>query len=522
MTQFNLVEEPWIPCSVGDGTEELGLREVLRRAHAIQGLAGLSPPTSVAVHRLLLALVQSIYRPMDDDRWHDLWASGSFNLEVDAYLDTWRHRFELFDGNRPFYQVASLPFEPYERSAVNLTLEWGAGNRELFSHAPADYAFTPAEAARHLLTYQCFSPGGTITFESGKLPDKYSDAAPLNRGAVSVIQGDTLFETLLLNVIDYNRDDGEPPTTTERDAPAWEQETGARPEDRIPLGYLDWMTWQARRVRLHPVNEGGCTVVRAAVAMKGFQLPSGVYPREYETMVAYREVKKPGPGQAPYVPIGFIPTRALWRDSLVLFESVGGQQPQTIRELGVRFSGSADIRRLTLAGIAGERATVTLWRQESLPLPLGYLHDSDLQSLLARAMRVVEGTAGALREATGTLAQWLVAPDHDRPGGRQPDRTAVSEMRDQLATDASYWPQLEAPFVHYLETQARAGYNFEPFRVWAATVRRAAHSSLDAAVNSLDPDARSIRAGVEATARLRRGIARVWKEEVPNEPANAA
>lgn len=514
MTSFNLIDERWVPCVIGNDVSELGLREVMRKAPNIDALAGLSPPASVAVHRLLIALVQSIYRPLTEDRWQELWDAGSFGDEVDGYLDRWHHRFDLFDDDQPFYQVPRLPFDPYERSAVNLTLEWGAGNQKLFSHAPQEHPFTAAEATRHLLTYQLFAPGGTITHEQGKLPDKFADAAPLNRGAVVIAQGNSLFETLLLNTMNYDPSAKVPSaTTTPGDKPIWEDGEIARPEDRRPLGYLDWLTWQARRVRLHPSLENGAIVVRHAVAMKGFQLPPGAFAQEYETMVAYREQKKAKPGESPYLPIGFSPDRALWRDSLVLFESAGGKQPGTLQELANRPLDGPIIWPLTLAGIAGDRAMVTLWRQETLPLPRAFLTDADLRAHLETAMATVDAVGRAVRDAAETLASWLVAPDQDRPGAMKPDQKAVSALRDQLGLEETFWPQLERPFVDYLVAQARAGYDLEPLQEWARTVRRAAHRSLDSAVDGLDLDARSIRAGVEANARLRRELAVIWKKE---------
>jgi len=512
MTTFNLIDEPWIPCASGGPAVELGLRDVLRGAHEIDSIVGLSPPTTVALHRLLLAIVQRVYRPVDDGSWECLWNAGSFGDEIDRYLDIWRHRFDLFDPARPFYQVAELPFEPYEHPAVLLTLEWGSGNPEHFSHAPDEYPFTPAEAARHLLTYQAFDPGGTKTHEKGKQPDKYTAAAPLNRGAVAVVQGDNLFETLLLNTIDYDPDRGEPNLTTPDDAPAWEQDQPVRPDGKVPLGYLDWLTWQARRVRLHPVEENGWTVVRRAIAMKGFFLPDDVYAQEYETMVAYRAAKNAKPGESPYLPIGFDQDRALWRDSLVLFESAGGLQPKTLHQLGDRPRNGSVIRPLTLSGIAGNKSMVTLWREESLPLPLVYFYDTDLLQLLADAVKLSDAVGGAVRFAADVLATWLVAPDRDQPGARQPARAVVTALRGELGVEERFWPRLERPFINYLIHQAEAGYDLDVLRDWARVVRRAAYDALATTIDALDPDARSIRAGVEATAVLDHGLHSVWKQ----------
>src|SRR5579872_3237712 len=521
MTTFNLIDEPWVPVQAGGVVTELGLRDVLLRAHEIDDLAGLSPPATVALFRLLLALVQRIYRPMDDGRWEGLRDDGAFGPDVDRYLAEWRHRFDLFDDQRPFYQVAELPFEPYERPALLLTLEWGAGNPGHFSHAPDEHPFSPAEAARHLVTYQPFSPGGLMTHEAGRVPDKYSRAAPLNRGAVARVLGANLFETLLLNAINYDPP-YTPSSTGSADAPAWEQEQVARPEERRPLGYLDWMTWQARRVRLHPIEEDGRVVVRRAIAMKGWQLPNRVYPNEYETMMAYRVNKNAKLQDAPFLVIGFDTGRALWRDSLVLLESAGGQQPQTLRQLASRDPEGPAIRPLSLSGIAGNKSMVTLWRQELLPLPVAYLRDNDLRAPLRDAVDVADQAGRAVWGAADALASWLVGPDQDQPGSRKPERKVITAMREELGVEGRFWPRLERPFIDYLLEQAEAGYDPAPVRSWAKTVSRAAREALSSVIDSLDPDTRALRAGVEASAVLDRSLAAIWRQkEVLHEPAHA-
>ena len=56
--EFNLGNDPWIPCLLVDCTiRERSLRDCLREAPQIGGLAVSSPITSFALHRLLLAVV---------------------------------------------------------------------------------------------------------------------------------------------------------------------------------------------------------------------------------------------------------------------------------------------------------------------------------------------------------------------------------------------------------------------------------------------------------------------------------
>ena len=54
---FNLLDEPWIPVRRPDGRlDEVGLLTLFRQSRDIEGLAETSPPSLVALHRLLLAV----------------------------------------------------------------------------------------------------------------------------------------------------------------------------------------------------------------------------------------------------------------------------------------------------------------------------------------------------------------------------------------------------------------------------------------------------------------------------------
>ena len=60
MPEFNLVDQPWIPCLQRDSgkPQELSLRDTLTRAHEIRELPDDSPLVTVSLHRLLLAILQ--------------------------------------------------------------------------------------------------------------------------------------------------------------------------------------------------------------------------------------------------------------------------------------------------------------------------------------------------------------------------------------------------------------------------------------------------------------------------------
>src|SRR5215207_2825487 len=100
MASFNLVDRPWVPCVARDGTaSELSLRQVLIGAHDLTELYDPSPLVTVALHRLLLAILHRAYQGPDGmEEWREIWQAGRFDLGlIDDYLNQWRHRFDLFD-----------------------------------------------------------------------------------------------------------------------------------------------------------------------------------------------------------------------------------------------------------------------------------------------------------------------------------------------------------------------------------------------------------------------------------------
>ena len=119
--EFNLLEEPWIRVRTPECTlKEVSLTDALLHAHEYAGLAGELPTQDVAVLRLLLAVLQTVFyrvdpegnpSPLEDeeeaiDRWGQLWQKKQLpEKPILEYLAAWQDRFWLFHPERPFYQV---------------------------------------------------------------------------------------------------------------------------------------------------------------------------------------------------------------------------------------------------------------------------------------------------------------------------------------------------------------------------------------------------------------------------------
>lgn len=515
MASFNLLDEPWVPVLTADGEpREVGLREALLRVADLREISDPSPLVVVALHRLLLAILHRVYGPADVDAWEVLWRRGAFeSAPLLAYLDRWRDRFDLFDAAWPFYQVAGLG-EEYAAPVARLAHEVAASNdNALFNHTEDDASFlTPAKAARSVVAHQAFAVGGLITYEKGQDPKLYksADAAPLTKGAVVLARGESLFQTLLLNLVQYNPEADEPFAFRGADLPLWERSEPTRPEDRRPNGYVDLLTWPSRRIRLFPTTRDGQTVVERVVIMKGNQFPDGFERRSHETMVAFRKVEKPGKGQDPWPAMTFQAERALWRDSGALFQSVENRyhRPHNLEWLSTLSRKGAIDRAATIPlevlGLSVDRAKVFFWRHEHLPLPVDYLNDRDLFGALRRALQAADDGAWALRQASFTLANYLASPSADQKDGRKPRPEDLQPIQDGFGIERGYWPLLDGRFRDLLVAlPGDIADEGAPLTTWRDVVRQAALDAFEDVAKSLTGSARDLKAVAFADRRLR-------------------
>jgi CRISPR system Cascade subunit CasA len=110
---FNLLDEQWIPVRMVDGQlRDVGLLKLFEQAKEINALAETSPPSIIALYRVLLAIThraltssQGTWRDRDRANWY---REGLPQQALLDYLEHWRDRFWLFHPEQPFMQVAAL------------------------------------------------------------------------------------------------------------------------------------------------------------------------------------------------------------------------------------------------------------------------------------------------------------------------------------------------------------------------------------------------------------------------------
>lgn len=344
---FNLLDEPWIPVTLTDGTaREISLQELFPCAPRIQTITGELPQMSFVIVRLALAILYRAYSDDPDiettrtefvDLWEDLWKQGHFEDGlIEGYLAHSHNRFDLFDEEYPFFQVPGLKYLSKDASPVSeLMADVPKRDKYLFSMRAPQYTneLSYAEAARYLLLAQAFDISGIkAPVEGNTYVNKGKVYAP--KGAVGtgwcgaiggvMLEGDTLFETLLFNFVLYLADLGSC-IGIEDDLPPWELlPSGPDIEEREPRGPVDVLTWQSRRIRL--VRDTDSKRVTGVVQCYGTILTAADKPRS-EQMTAWRESKQQqkrlGTSHEPWMPLTHDPSRAIWRGLQSLISSGG-------------------------------------------------------------------------------------------------------------------------------------------------------------------------------------------------------
>jgi CRISPR system Cascade subunit CasA len=435
---YDLLTEPWIPATRADGSRvDLSLIGTLGRAHELAELVDQSPLVTVALHRMLLAVLHRAYGgPRDIRAWRAIWAAGRFDEAVlGRYLTSVADRWDLFHPVYPWYQTGNMP-AGYKARPVRaldvLSSAYGAVAKLYDGTPDSRSGATPARAARWLLAQQTFALPGTTGHVAGESPA--ASAAPLTKAAAAIVMGASLFRTLCLNLGPYQH--------REDDRPAWER-GGAANGERLPDGLVDLLTWQARRLcLLRPEDPGEVRHVQIAA---GWGFPKegagkdrvSWQPVDLEPMVAWRTTVKGG-----LVPFSVSGERTLWRDSTALLVDGEDQMPPAslswARDLATAgLVSDADVTGLDVTGLATapppEQYKIVACRSERIPVSLsGPSRASDAAALAERAWQALRGAI-----------LWAKAT---RLAAVPPDQLATARSLAVAPAGAAFWGALEPDF----------------------------------------------------------------------------
>lgn len=334
--EFNLLDEPWVRVLCPDcSVREVSLTDALLHAHEYKGLAGELPTQDVAVLRLLLAVLHTVFwdhdangmaAPLTDPntalvRWRGLWRQGQFPEQpIRDYLAAWHERFWLFHPERPFWQAPDAKKgTDFGAKKLNGEIVEGEHKIRLFSSYSAEgkEELSYAQAARWLVYTNGFDDTAAKpkikVLPNGEKPKSMKEGW-LGRLGLVLAKGDTLFETLMLNLVFLA--DGEKVWRQPR--PYWEQANpnyGERNEIPVPDNAAELLTLQSRRIILK--REGQKVVSYSLLGGDFFESQNAFC----EQMTVWEKQTDKKSGVVSFEPKKYKSAIQFWREFPTVFQS---------------------------------------------------------------------------------------------------------------------------------------------------------------------------------------------------------
>ena len=497
---FSLLTEPWLPLVDTSGAPHQGsLREALLEPGRWAGIDAAHPLQCLAIYRLLLAICHRAIGPGTTDDRADLlevWPAA----QVEAYLEQWADRFELFDGDRPFMQhpvavrggMEKGPGSKVPCSFAKLHIERSSGNNRTLWDRNADAVPMPqthAELAVAVATVQQFAGSGTVKAFRGNG----------SLGLASNIQlvlpvGATLGETLVLNLIPQTADEHK------LDLPCWERELLSEEElrgkpVRVPSGPADRFTYCVR-----------APLLRADGLMHDAE---GEIPGEspvVDPMAAVVQTKK-GP-----LPLRLREDRLLWRDATALLGGAGSTPPAVLTHAAEIQMASDNYKPLELlaGGLVIDKGKGLTWRLEQRHLAPALVGNAEAQAVVDALLDQAKATSGALYGAIKSLCTaWL-----DQGGEAGANPKDVEKLRASFQDDALFWGSLETEFWGVMHALGNGATGESVLEAWRSTLRLTVRMVWGHCCTQIGNDGR----GLQAQGRAGRSFGRVLAGLAEPEP----
>ena len=461
-TSMNLVSSPWIPViNTSGSTELISIRTALNHAGDYLDVAAELPSMDFGIRRILLAILyRATIEQLDEgdpfEIWKSWWIAGEFPSDsINAYLDTWEHRFDLFDETTPFLQTPSLHTQKGDWKDLGVLISDSPGAGALYNQLDPDAPVDPATAARWLIHANAFDYSGIKSGAVGDKRVKGGKGYPMGIGwsgwlGCTTIKGQNLFETLALNFVANRELDDD---TFEKDLPIWEEKpltSSARPEARA-WGQVSLITWPQRRIRLK--EEHG--LVTGVLICNGDPVDyTNQRGNEYMSPWRYSKPQSSKAKQPIYMPSGLQPGRAMWRGIETLLppssenmvkapdkQSVHASYPATT----VEWIGELTTRRIlpttfqmnlevTSVIYGTQSAVIDQVIQDSLTFPalLATTEGEQLRAIVATAVQRADIAANALAKFAGNLAR---AEGGEPATATESTRKSVFSLIDPLFRD---------------------------------------------------------------------------------------
>ncbi len=484
---FNLLDQAWIPVVSKDWQRmEVSLIELFTIGETLKEIQADNPPTTLAIYRLLMAILHRAYQgPRDVDHWEEI--KQDKGKGAIAYLNQWRDRFDLFHLDYPFMQDATIN-EKDAGEVYLASLLHGNNTSTVFCHEHqwSNATLTIPESARLVVRMHNFDTGGRKTGATDS-----AAVLPMMDAANVLVRGKNLNETLLLNLMEYDGD-AKPCVATGDDLPCWER-AYQKPKERFPVGYIDYLTYQWRRVKLFVRDD---QVIRVALH-PGDRLPKDISTSQWECGIAYIKTKK------GLMTVRLNSARSLWRDSAVFLQSSEtSSRPRILDWVAILKAEEGLVTsnlHLQILGLNVDPKIIAKplgWSGQQFAAPLIYLTEKPLWQSLSRAIALAEDHQQLFRSFRGSPYHALAEALNNNDAG---------SFAATLDGESRYWATLDLVFKKLLEelpkdkTESAFGITYGNTKLpeWTKTLQKAARDAFTesiASIRNYEARAKALRA----------------------------
>ena len=387
MITYNVMTNPVIPVTMIDHTKRVvGIREALLNAPHVKSINA-QPREEYALLRFLVAFLMDMLHPETVYDRRSLYNSGSFSEKaLDEYIALCEKDypcFDLFDTDHPFMQAAyNRGLDEKSTKPVSvLQIDLPSGNNHIFlDHRKSDaHVMTPAEAFAEMLSLYTFCTAGAQDYPScvNNVPPVYS-----------VVEGNNLFETLVLNMIG-SRECGQ--LDYGQGTVPWRKNNIIIPKNLVAdITLLEGLTWQPRRITLLCDEDG---MIRKVCLQQGLNFKGNNLWKDPH--VAYVFSKKENAWGKIKPDIG----RSLWRDVGTLLADNASEKfrpPLNVIQAPEVLDNDTLILSIRQVGVVTSNASYVNLNYDSLSIPDCFMTDYALAELLRYDLGIIERMQGRI------------------------------------------------------------------------------------------------------------------------------
>ncbi len=516
---FNAWHDPWIHALDLHGMSRLlSINDVLRNAHQLRSLSDSTPIIVGGTQRLLTAIMQFIEQPQILKHVGRVYEQGQFDqAKLDQFAQQYAQRFDIFDPALPFLQTNDVAID----ALANVGKTKGAKNSIVSTSIAAMFADIPSASNRthyyhttddqHGLCPACCAAGLVIASAFAQNAGRGWRASITGDPPLYIFPvGTNLFQGLALSLISSTY---QPKIATEqRQALAPWNYDGVIPKEgkQIHTGYIESLTFLARRVRLFP-EAGATNCTRCGTAtetvVKAMFWESGFY-READNELWRDPFVAFYTGSDKKLKSLKINTgKALWREYATFFLSGAEKVPSVVQQMSQLNEDSVlsdqSLMSFRCIGMKTDgKAKVMEWVDEILEVPPPLLSNPVFANVVSQALDKAKLCERAMSFAFRSHVKQSGA-------GRSKNEPLVAikeRMQDR------FWHLLAPKFRDFV-AQTVSKDEIEALRTdWERTIVRIARECLNDALKQRGDSSELLQSHAEALNHFGRAIAKYRKD----------